>query len=135
MLSYTSTHPTGDERIIIFIFSSSFRFLGCRLSETSCSYLASALRSNPSSLRELDLRYNRLTASAVELLSAGLESPDWRLETLRSVEGGRSLTRRVHGISGPGRASSVDKDSTRTWTGLVLWVQTHEGSKVPELLI
>ena len=57
------------------------------MSEISCSSLASALKSNPSSLRELDLSDNNLKASDVKLLSAGLESPHWRLETLRSVEG------------------------------------------------
>uniref|UniRef100_A0A665TTV2 NACHT domain-containing protein n=1 Tax=Echeneis naucrates TaxID=173247 RepID=A0A665TTV2_ECHNA len=57
---------------------------GCLLSEEGCSSLASALSSNPSHLRELDLSYNHPGDSGVKLLSAGLEDPDWRLDTLRS---------------------------------------------------
>ncbi|XP_053709270.1 NACHT, LRR and PYD domains-containing protein 12-like isoform X1 [Synchiropus splendidus] len=56
---------------------------GCRISERGCASLASALTSNPSHLRELDLRSNHPGGPGLELLSAGLESPDWRLETLR----------------------------------------------------
>ncbi|XP_067438065.1 NACHT, LRR and PYD domains-containing protein 12-like isoform X5 [Thunnus thynnus] len=63
------------------------RLSGCDLSETHCEVVASALKSNPSHLRELDLSGNLLkdgpTGSRFELLSAGLESPNCRLETLR----------------------------------------------------
>ncbi|XP_050932688.1 NACHT, LRR and PYD domains-containing protein 12 isoform X29 [Lates calcarifer] len=59
------------------------RLGGCGLSETDCEVVASALKSNPSHLRELDLRDNNLKDSGVKLVSAGLESPNCRLETLR----------------------------------------------------
>ncbi|XP_077952381.1 protein NLRC3-like isoform X1 [Gasterosteus aculeatus] len=59
------------------------RLSGCLITEEGCSSLALALSSNPSHLRELDLSYNHPGDSGVKLLSAGLEDPHWRLETLR----------------------------------------------------
>ncbi|KAM4569221.1 uncharacterized protein PAE49_008799 isoform 6-T7 [Odontesthes bonariensis] len=59
------------------------RLAGCELSETHCEVVASALKSNPSHLKELDLSNNELTDPAVKHLSAGLESPNCRLKTLR----------------------------------------------------
>ncbi|XP_062264020.1 NACHT, LRR and PYD domains-containing protein 12-like isoform X2 [Platichthys flesus] len=57
--------------------------IGCGISETHCEVVASALKSDSSHLRELDLRENKLQDSGVKLLCSGLESPNCRLETLR----------------------------------------------------
>ncbi|XP_043952238.1 stonustoxin subunit beta-like, partial [Gambusia affinis] len=56
---------------------------GCLVSEEGCASLASALTSNPSHLKELDLSYNHPGDSGVKLLWAGLKDPHWRLEALR----------------------------------------------------
>ncbi|XP_047465654.1 NLR family CARD domain-containing protein 3-like [Mugil cephalus] len=60
----------------------------CLITEEGCSSLASALSSNPSHLRELDLSYNHPGDKGVKLLSAGLEDPLWKLDTLRMDHGG-----------------------------------------------
>uniref|UniRef100_UPI000D2F4F9F ribonuclease inhibitor-like n=1 Tax=Maylandia zebra TaxID=106582 RepID=UPI000D2F4F9F len=62
------------------------RLRDCGLSEISCDYLAAALKSNPSHLRQLDLWGNNLHDPDVKQLCDLKESPDYRLETLWSVE-------------------------------------------------
>uniref|UniRef100_H2L3L3 NACHT domain-containing protein n=1 Tax=Oryzias latipes TaxID=8090 RepID=H2L3L3_ORYLA len=59
---------------------------GCLITEEGCASLASALNSNPSYLRELDLSYNHPGEAGLMLLSAALEDPHKRLETLRYGE-------------------------------------------------
>ncbi|KAK0147455.1 NACHT, LRR and PYD domains-containing protein 12 [Merluccius polli] len=70
------------------------RLSGCMVTQEGCASLASALSSNPSHLRELDLSYNHPAGdSGVTLLSAGLEDPGWRLDTLSVEHGGEGMLR------------------------------------------
>ncbi|XP_055766302.1 NLR family CARD domain-containing protein 3-like isoform X2 [Salvelinus fontinalis] len=66
------------------------RLSGCLVTEEGCASLVSALRSNPSHLRELDLSYNHPGDSGVRLLSAGLKDPHCRLENLNVEHGGEN---------------------------------------------
>ncbi|XP_071028937.1 NLR family CARD domain-containing protein 3-like [Oncorhynchus clarkii lewisi] len=66
------------------------RLSGCLVTEEGCASLVSALRSNPSHLRELDLSYNHPGDSGVRHLSAGLEDPHCRLEKLNVEHGGEN---------------------------------------------
>uniref|UniRef100_A0A667WP14 NACHT domain-containing protein n=1 Tax=Myripristis murdjan TaxID=586833 RepID=A0A667WP14_9TELE len=82
LLSAGLESPNCRLKTLSYIFYSLFRLRRCELSKSCCASLASALKSNPH-LTELDLSENQLQDSGVELLSAGLESPNCRLETLR----------------------------------------------------
>ncbi|XP_034069739.1 protein NLRC3-like isoform X9 [Gymnodraco acuticeps] len=59
------------------------KLAGWIITETDCEVVASALKSDPSHLRDLDLGHIPLQDSEVELLSSGLQSPNCRLEALR----------------------------------------------------
>ncbi|XP_061581989.1 NLR family CARD domain-containing protein 3-like [Cololabis saira] len=71
----------------------SLRLSGCLISEEESASLISALTSNPSHLRELDLSYNHPGESAGKRLSAGLDDPRWRLDTLRVEPAGQRWLR------------------------------------------
>ncbi|CAM4642809.1 unnamed protein product [Leuciscus chuanchicus] len=58
------------------------RLSGCMVTEEGCCFLASALSSNPSHLRELDLSYNHPGQSLVKLVS----DPKYRLDKLKYVQ-------------------------------------------------
>ncbi|XP_050929867.1 protein NLRC3 isoform X2 [Lates calcarifer] len=79
-----NTSEEGRQRLIPAVRNCrKAQLYDCGLSETQCEVVASALKSNPSHLRELDLNGNKLQDSGMKLLSAGLESPNCKLETLR----------------------------------------------------
>ncbi|KAI7792951.1 NLR family CARD domain-containing protein 3-like isoform X1 [Triplophysa rosa] len=55
----------------------------CSITAEGCVALASALRSNPSHLTDLNLSYNNLRDSGVKLMSTVLENPRCKLTSLR----------------------------------------------------
>ncbi|KAL1276898.1 hypothetical protein QQF64_023571, partial [Cirrhinus molitorella] len=64
---------------------------GCMVTQESCGYVSSALSSNPSHLRELDLTYNHPGESGVKLLSEKLEDHTQTLVSLGKEDGETSL--------------------------------------------
>ncbi|KAI4901404.1 hypothetical protein NFI96_024299 [Prochilodus magdalenae] len=58
------------------------RLSGCMVTHEGCSYLASALNSNPSHLKELDLTYNYPGESGIMILCNLQEDPHYKLEKL-----------------------------------------------------
>uniref|UniRef100_A0A3B1K7Q0 Uncharacterized protein n=1 Tax=Astyanax mexicanus TaxID=7994 RepID=A0A3B1K7Q0_ASTMX len=61
------------------------RLSGCMVTEKGCSFLAAALNSNPSHLKELDLTFNHPGKSGQQLFSTRPENPDF---TVRMESGG-----------------------------------------------
>ncbi|XP_076014111.1 NLR family CARD domain-containing protein 3-like isoform X2 [Genypterus blacodes] len=83
---YNAT-DTGRQRLIPAMRNCrKARFNRCGLSVNHCDVVASALKSNPSHLRELELSYNNLWDPGAKRLSAGLESSKCKLQTLRLTQ-------------------------------------------------
>ncbi|XP_062396887.1 stonustoxin subunit beta-like [Sardina pilchardus] len=64
------------------------RLSGCLITHEGCSLLSSALKSNPSYLKQLDLSFNHPGDSGVSELTDRLNDPGSKLETLRYDHGG-----------------------------------------------
>uniref|UniRef100_A0A673IDG3 NACHT, LRR and PYD domains-containing protein 12-like n=1 Tax=Sinocyclocheilus rhinocerous TaxID=307959 RepID=A0A673IDG3_9TELE len=92
-LSNNDLHDLAVEMISAGLKSShcqldTLRLSGCMVTEEGCGYMCSALSSNPSHLRELDLSYNNPGESGVKLLSEKLEDPICALDKLNVAHGG-----------------------------------------------
>ncbi|CAM4574098.1 unnamed protein product [Leuciscus chuanchicus] len=104
------------------------RLSGCMVTEEGCGYVSSALSSNPSHLRELDLSYNHPGDSGVKLLTDKLEDPNYRLDKLNVDHGGEiritagprkyshPLTLDLNTVSTHLRLSEENREITNTYT-------------------
>ncbi|XP_073725990.1 NACHT, LRR and PYD domains-containing protein 3 isoform X3 [Misgurnus anguillicaudatus] len=100
-LSYNDLQDSGIKLISDGLKSSNcqlniLKLSGCMVTGEGCCYLASALSSNPSHLRELDLSYNHPGPSGVQMLTDKLNDTNYTLHKLNVNHGGQFRI-----ISGP----------------------------------
>ncbi|XP_069036290.1 protein NLRC3-like [Lepisosteus oculatus] len=83
MSEYATSEECVRRLLPVAKITKTLRIWECGLTERCCEDLASALQSQHSSLRELDLSDNNLGDSGVKLLSAALREPNCKLTTLK----------------------------------------------------
>uniref|UniRef100_A0A8C1RU78 NACHT domain-containing protein n=1 Tax=Cyprinus carpio TaxID=7962 RepID=A0A8C1RU78_CYPCA len=80
-------HMTPDKLLLkllpVIEASRSAEFYNCGVTDEGCAALSSALRSNSSQLRELNLSVNNAKDAGVKLISDALKDPHCKLEKLR----------------------------------------------------
>ncbi|CAI5669470.1 unnamed protein product, partial [Oreochromis niloticus] len=89
---------------------------GCLVTDVGCTSLVSALSSNPSHLRDLDLSYNHPGDTGMKLLLAGLNDPRWRLDTLRVEPAGVQWLR--PGLRKYSCQLTIDTNTVNIWLNL-----------------
>uniref|UniRef100_A0A672LBH3 Si:ch211-213a13.2 n=1 Tax=Sinocyclocheilus grahami TaxID=75366 RepID=A0A672LBH3_SINGR len=82
-LSENKLGDSGVKNLIIVLFLSVFSLCECSITEEQCLILTSALKSNPSHLRELDLSENKIENKGVNYLCDVLKDSLCKLERLR----------------------------------------------------
>ncbi|KAL2086302.1 hypothetical protein ACEWY4_017361 [Coilia grayii] len=83
-LTKYNTSDEGRKRLVPAVKNCVKAILtGCKLTENSCDIVASALQSENSPLRELDLSDNDLQDFGMQILCTGMGSPNCKLEKLK----------------------------------------------------
>ncbi|XP_067217983.1 NLR family CARD domain-containing protein 3-like [Chanodichthys erythropterus] len=92
-LSWNNLGDSGVKNLSDLLMNPQFKLeklhlSGCSITEKQCVILTSALKSNPSHLRELNLSENKLGNSGVKNLSDLLMNPQFKLEKLHLLNCG-----------------------------------------------
>ncbi|XP_057196691.1 NACHT, LRR and PYD domains-containing protein 3-like isoform X2 [Triplophysa rosa] len=104
------------------------RLSGCMVTDEGCCYLASALSSNPSHLKELDLSYNHPEHTALQLLSDRLNDPNYTINKLNVDQGGE-----VRITAGPRKyACDLTLDINTAHSLLILSEESRKITRVKE---